>query len=110
MISREWVALSARVPAITADVIVVMPDHIHGIVILDGGDDRSKDGHRQALHSAASCDGLDEMSTATQKMGTSPASSIQAFKSLTTQQYGEGVQQVGWNRFERRLFSDFLIL
>jgi REP element-mobilizing transposase RayT len=36
MVERRWGELGRKFPAVTADAFVVMPDHMHGIVILGG--------------------------------------------------------------------------
>jgi REP element-mobilizing transposase RayT len=35
MVENEWTALSLRFPSIHLDEFVIMPNHIHGIVILN---------------------------------------------------------------------------
>lgn len=44
VIQRHWENLPQHYPAIALDVFVVMPNHVHGIVILGGGIDKAAKG------------------------------------------------------------------
>jgi REP element-mobilizing transposase RayT len=77
MINREWNGLAKRFPGIKLDAFIIMPDHIHGILILP--------------HSE-----IDASIT----LGRV----IQAYKSLTTKRYSEGVREKEWPDFNGRLW------
>ena len=91
MIQDAWDALPERFPFVTTDAFIVMPNHVHGIVWLNN-------------------DGLARCTEVSPRrpMGTEEASLgriVQGFKSLTTNQYINGVKQQGWPRFNGRVWQ-----
>lgn len=74
MVQRIWEELPLHYPGVGIDTFVVMPDHVHGIVVLQ------KDG------------GL--------KLGEV----VHRFKSFTTAKYRHGVRAENWQAFEQRLW------
>lgn len=44
MVRHEWMAVSNRFAGVEPGLLVVMPDYVHGVLVIDG-----KDGQRQAL-------------------------------------------------------------
>lgn len=94
MVMQEWAALGRRFMQAKPGVLVVMPDHIHGILVIDP---QAADGQRQALRptlngeDAASSIGLPRV--------------MQAFKSLTTRRYCSGVREKGWPEFNGKLWQ-----
>lgn len=78
MIQNAWKSLPERFAGTTVDAAVVMPDHIHGIAILG-------------------CD---------PEAATRPTLSdvVGAFKSITTVEYGRGVDSAGRPPYEKRLW------
>lgn len=101
MIGLEWTALRERFKTIALDAFIVMPDHFHGIVVLRDPTTLTHEprpiGHRQAvpLHP--------EKQALTEKPGL--GSIVQAFKSLTTRAYAQGVRDQGWPEFEGRIWQ-----
>ena len=114
MIEREWGNLPQRFPFLELDAFVVMPNHVHGILVFD-----EHDAERRALD----CTSPDEApgehkvrpySTRREDSGVTgrPKGTlegtlgrvIQAFKSITTNQYTGGVRR-GWRRFSGRLWQ-----
>lgn len=81
IVEREWVALSARFSHLLLDEHVIMPDHFHGIVRIEG----------QRL--------------AKPLQPTSVPRIIQAFKSRTTNAYICGVNTLGWSPFDRYVWQ-----
>ncbi len=92
-----WHALPRRYPRIILDEFVVMPNHVHGIVVI---------GEPGLIHEGAHegrpyrrPDGC----------GHPPASAlgdvVGGFKSTSTVVYGSGVRAFGWRRFRRRLWQ-----
>jgi REP element-mobilizing transposase RayT len=77
MVHQVWEELPQRFAHISLDAFVVMPNHLHGIVMIQE--------HR-----------------ANQGLGQI----IGAFKSLATNRYSAGVRQCGWQRFSGRLWQD----
>jgi len=77
MVGQVWEELPQRFPHISLDAFIVMPNHVHGIVLIQ----------EYRAHQ-----GLGQI--------------IGAFKSLTTNRYIAGVHQCGWQRFSGRLWQD----
>lgn len=77
MVAEVWEALPHRFPHISLDVSVVMPNHMHGIVLIN--EERPGQGLGQI---------------------------IGAFKSLSTNRYITGVRQLGWPPFTKRIWQD----
>lgn len=80
MVAEVWQALPAYGEGIAVDAFVVMPHHVHGIVILSG---TAATPHRASL---------------------SLSDIMQRFKSLTTARYRQGVHTDGWEPFHGRLW------
>ena len=79
MVKKAWEELPARFPAIQTDQLIVMPNHIHGII-------------------------LTEEATTTKEPPTL-AAIMGAFKSITTDEYICGVKQSGWPSFSGKLWQ-----
>ena len=93
MIVDAWRGLTARFPSLLLDAFVAMPNHVHGVVVLDQSDRR---------FSAAARSGPDgprtpELPTLGEVVG--------AFKSTTTVHYSRQVVQNGWQPFRVRLWQ-----
>jgi putative transposase len=80
MVEREWQALGTRWPRVRLDAWVVMPNHLHGIIGLRPEPDE-------------------------QTASISLSAIIGAFKSLTTNAFARGVDELGWEPFEGRLWQ-----
>jgi REP element-mobilizing transposase RayT len=103
MVARQWMALARSFPFVQPDAHVVMPNHLHGIVIIRGVDGASS---RVCARSGLLGDHKDRGSdrphgTVSGTLGRV----IQAFKSLTTRDYITGVKQRGWAAFEGKLWQ-----
>lgn len=79
MITRWWYELLHKFPNINADIFVVMPNHLHGIIF---------------IHESAS--NPDDKSSLIQMMHW--------FKTMTTNEYIRGVKQWGWKPFDKHLW------
>ncbi|MDQ3773326.1 MAG: transposase [Pseudomonadota bacterium] len=93
MVAAEWDALCTRFINIDLDAFVVMPNHIHGIIVI-----------------------TDAQSGATTRVAPTPVPVtttrdravghiVGAFKSLTTVAYARGVTTQGWSPFRGRLWQ-----
>ena len=95
MVCRVWEALPRRFPVIEIDVFVVMPNHLHGIIVINQPvarglvDTRTPDG------------GVDAPTPDRIALGDV----IGAYKSLTTVEYIRGVKTVKWTPFHGRLWQ-----
>ena len=78
MVLAKWDSIPARHPGIMLDAVVIMPDHLHGILVLGTNPD------------------ITDTPSLSDVVGT--------FKSLTTLAYGRGVREDGWPPFEKHLW------
>ena len=101
MVQRCWEEMPNRFPSITMDQFVVMPNHIHGIVVIhqpaaDAGPPLPQPAVGAPLVGAQ----------ATPRVAPAPLGNvIGAFKSLTTLEYSRGVDSKAWPAFDRRLWQ-----
>jgi len=105
MIASAWKDLPRRFGRVLLDSFVVMPNHIHGIIILkDNIGVPSNRGLSMVVGAQPVKDaivvGADLVSA---RICLSRV--IQAFKSTSTNAYIRGVYQQGWNKFDRSLWQ-----
>jgi putative transposase len=90
MIESVWNEMSAFYPGVGTDEFVVMPNHVHGIVILVGAAPRGRP-------------------ESGQPQGVAPTLSlpdvVHRFKTMTTKRYADGVKQLGCPPFPGRLWQ-----
>ena len=107
MVKEVWENLPRRFPTVELDVFVVMPNHIHGIVLMDqlvgaslvgalDGDDA-----RAEVTTGAG----DRAATRAAPTGVALGDVIGAYKSITTVEYARGVKSDRWRRFNGRLWQ-----
>jgi putative transposase len=90
MAQTEWQDLPKRFPGVTLDAFTFMPNHMHGIVIIQASEDASvRAGLVPALAGASTRD------APTNALGNI----MGAFKSITTHAYIVGVRQSDWPPF-----------
>jgi REP element-mobilizing transposase RayT len=92
MVQDVWDELPAFYPGVQTDAFIVMPNHIHGIIILVG----------TGSHACP-----DEIG---QPQGVAPTrlslpDVVHRFKTMTTKRYIDGVKKFGWTPFRRRLWQ-----
>jgi putative transposase len=113
MILEEWNQLPERFP-IQLDEFIVMPDHIHGILLFVGaGLVPALPDQRDLQNIADQLDGSDVTTELNGRATTRVAPTgnpilgnvIGAFKSITTVRYIRGVQEQSWLPFEKRLWQ-----
>ncbi len=95
MVQENWTALPARFPFVALDAYVVMPNHLHGLLFLT-----DQEGE-QPQNSFSSAEGYHPNGTSAGTLGRI----VQAFKSLTTCCYTQGVKQEGWPAFDGRIWQ-----
>ena len=101
MINIEWESLPERFPNIEVDVFQVMPNHLHGIIIINNPD----------LVGAGLVPA--PARRATTRVAPTPAQTsaptlgriVGVFKSITTHKYIQGVDEFGWPVFKKRLWQ-----
>lgn len=120
MIEQEWMNLVDRFPFIELDAFIVMPNHVHGIIVI--GDSAAVGaGLVPALIPTPNLSPQDQTVDTTdhpvddgqKRAGTRPAPTslvalgdvIGAFKSITTHAFIKGVHQNGWPGFNGRVWQ-----
>ncbi|MPZ75625.1 MAG: transposase [Deltaproteobacteria bacterium] len=97
MVQAVWDELPIHYSGVETDAFVVMPNHIHGVVVLVGA------GPRACPDVGA---GNPERG---QPQGVAPTLSlpdvVHRFKTLTTKRFADGVKQSGWIPFRGRLWQ-----
>ena len=78
MVQSVWADMCREFPLVTLDAFVVMPNHVHAVLMLSSDD----------------IAGNPELGTV-----------VQRFKSIATTRYARGVHERGWLPFEGRLFQ-----
>lgn len=90
MVQSVWDEIPVFYPGVLTDAFVVMPNHIHGIVVLVGAPPRGCPNQGQA-------------------QGPAPTLSlpdvVHRFKTMTTKRYADGVKRNGWPPFPGRLWQ-----
>jgi len=125
MTLSEWEALPTRFPTIELGAFVVMPNHVHGIIVItpvgaglvparndpadaDGVDTDGADADGVDTDGAdtdgADTDGADA-NGATTRVAPTVGGVVGAFKSWTTVLYTRGVKQSAWPAFRGRLWQ-----
>lgn len=107
MAQTVWERLPDRFPSIELDAFVVMPNHVHGIILLTStSHGRGESCIRPVVNNANVGDYRGDhkdrpYGTLTGTIGRV----IQAFKSIVTHEYVIGVRQHGWSPFAGRLWQ-----
>ena len=102
MVQAVWEALPHRFPSIETDAFVVMPNHIHGIIVIDGPVGASL---VDALDDVGARVTMARDTRATTRVAPTLGDVIGAYKSSTTVEYARGVGTDGWRPFNRRLWQ-----
>ncbi len=105
MIKKEWNNLSQSFSNIEIDEYIVMPNHFHGILIINSNPVGARL-RRVVAHNVITCD-------ISKRAGTRPAPTeiktigniIGAFKSITTHKYINGVKNHNWQPFNQKLWQ-----
>ena len=82
MIDEQWIALLERFPDIELDVYQVMPNHSHGIIVITEN-------------------------VNVQNKKPTLGDIVGAFKSITTHEYIQGVDNNNWPQFYKRLWQSW---
>jgi len=109
MVWSVWDALPKRYPDVDIDAFVVMPNHIHGIIVLTGPTPAAPVGAGpracpEELHGQPwGVDGQPQGVAPTSRMSLPDV--VHRFKSLTTARYCHGVYERAWQPFPGRLWQ-----
>jgi len=109
MVQRWWDELNRKFPHIRTDAFVVMPNHIHGIVVIEpvgatpvGADLRvCPDNERVCPDNESGAD----VRLHGARIGAPLSEIVRWFKTMTTNDYIRGVKQYGWTPFYGRLWQ-----
>jgi REP element-mobilizing transposase RayT len=110
MVVAEWERLPERFPDVALDAFVVMPNHIHGIIVITHPD-RVGAGlvpAQEGDHEGRPYDTDPDRTTgtgATTRVAPTVGDVVSAFKSSVTVEYARGVKTFGWLPFRRRLWQ-----
>ena len=111
MVFQKWQDIAFRSSHIEIDSFVVMPNHIHGIVIINSPVD-AVPSDRDLLHVGAPLVGalpregsFATGSRATTRVAPTLGEIIGVFKSRTTVEYVSGVKAFAWQKFPGRLWQ-----
>jgi REP element-mobilizing transposase RayT len=88
MIQQVWDEIPSRYPGVDIDAFVVMPNHVHGIVVL-----------------VSEIEQPDGTLVTSQKGGMALGDVVHRFKSFTTTQYRRGVKTQEWKTFPGQLWQ-----
>jgi REP element-mobilizing transposase RayT len=104
MVQAVWNALPVFYPGVDVDGFVVMPNHIHGILVLVGAAPCGR-----PVGACDSSQGTGQPRGIGQPQGVAPTLSlpetVHRFKTMTTKRYADGVKQSGWLPFPGRLWQ-----
>jgi REP element-mobilizing transposase RayT len=131
MVYDVWNDLPAFYPGVQTDAFIVMPNHIHGIIILVGADPRvcpnadprvcpaqpsvgvgpraypGSDPRAYPDSGPRACPGQPQ--ELGQPQGVAPTLGlpdvVHRFKTMTTKRYADGVKRLGWEPFRGRLWQ-----
>ena len=81
MVERWWLKLPQKFQSVTLDAHAIMPDHCHGVVLLECSHEEPR------------------------TPGVSLSKVIQWFKTMTTAEYFQGVRNQSWQRVNGRLWQ-----
>lgn len=110
MVAKWWCTLPRKFPSIAVNTFVIMPNHFHGIIIIEenvGADLRvcpngtENDGGREKGEHA----GSPLPDNGTPRPNAPISQIIQWFKTMTTNEYIRGVKQLGWTTFLGKLWQ-----
>jgi putative transposase len=109
MVEYWWCELPNRYMTVNLAEFVVMPNHLHGIIVISESNTSSEPvgaDRRVCPRLDASVSGEDRIETnAGGHIGPPLPAIIQWYKTMTTNEYIKGVKTKGWPRFEGRLWQ-----
>lgn len=100
MVNTEWRSLQERFPNIETDVFQVMPNHLHGIIII-----HTPEPVGAGLVPAHAIGAPAHATRATTRVAPTLGEIVGALKSITTHKYIQGVDEFAWPVFYKRLWQ-----
>lgn len=109
MVQSVWDEMPSFYPGVDIDEFIVMPNHIHGIVILVGAPPRGSPapsrGRPDGDERSAGMDDGQAWGPAPTVSALSLPDVVHRFKTLTTKRYIDGVRQSDWTPFSGRIWQ-----
>ncbi|HEY9605990.1 MAG TPA: transposase [Allocoleopsis sp.] len=100
MVQVVWDELPLHYPGIAVDAFVLMPNHVHGIIVL-----RTLSSCLPNNEAGATTGGLPLPTVDRFYKPMTLGDVVHRFKSLTTAKYRHGVTQLGWTPFPKRFWQ-----
>ena len=96
MVQAVWDEIPGNYDGVETDVFVIMPNHVHGIVVIVGAGPCACPNYGQPQHG--------------QPRGVAPTvlslpDVVHRFKTLSTKRYVDGVKQHNWKSFDKKLWK-----
>ncbi len=95
MVQTVWDELPLHYPGVAVDAFVLMPDHVHGIIVV----------RATTTGVGATTGGLPLPTRDRSHKPMALGDVVHRFKSLTTAKYRHGVSQLGWTPFPKRFWQ-----
>lgn len=116
IVAEDWAWLAERYPAVRLDAFVVMPNHLHGIVMIAASEDDGREGGPREggsqVRKGGSWGGEDGSRTAPTEMGESSRKSlgrlIGAFKTVSTKHVNEWREAPGVALWQRNYYEHII--
>jgi len=103
MILVWWQKIPRKFQAVSLDAFVLMPNHFHGVIMIDSEGDIEKNGQ---THGSAPTDSRELVRADPRVRPNAPiAQMVQWFKTMTTNEYIRGVKELGWPPFIGKLWQ-----
>ncbi len=105
MVAAAWDALSNRFPIVALDAFAILPNHVHGIVVIATNENTNDVGAGLVPAHDMTIIGATEATGATTRVAPTVGDIVGAFKSLTTVHYTRGIKTYRWPPFLRHLWQ-----
>ncbi len=103
MVQAVWDEIPAHYPGIDIDAFIVMPNHIHGIIVIVGAAPCGRPDSACSPNGQAR--GNDGQARGPAPTELSLSDVVHRFKTMTTKRYVDGVKQNGWSPFAGKLWQ-----
>ncbi|MCL4487055.1 MAG: hypothetical protein M1570_02855 [Chloroflexi bacterium] len=104
MIVRWWDELSCKFPTFEPDAFVVMPNHIHSVMVITCGGDQGTSGIEG--HKVSNPQGLSQtVATPDLSKPATLGDIADWFKTMVTNEYTRGVKQLGWQPYFKKVLQ-----
>jgi REP element-mobilizing transposase RayT len=98
MVQGVWDELPGHYPGVRTDSFVIIPNHIHGIIVLTGSTQRRGESRIRPREG-------DHKDRPYGTLAGTIGRVMQGFKSITTRKYIRGIMEYGWPPFQKRLWQ-----